>query len=822
MDNIESLKRLKGQKFVFLNVRSLYCHLNELQIEFDGTDFILLGFCETWLTNLVPDSMIKLSGYLPIRLDRQVSKKGGGVMFYIKDNIKWQILESYGQISNSNIEVLTIIIERKFHSKLFVSIVYLPPKSNINYALSHLDLIADEIGSDEWIIGGDFNVNFAKNTGNDITLLKNNLVYKHSLKQLISTPTRITASSASIIDHLYVSKADDISCRGAIDYGLSDHNLIFMCIKKQTSNSKSHENFRCRNMKNYSRDLLNHELMNIDWSKFYLMSEPNLMWAYMYNSYLAAAEITAPMCEMKGVKSKQNWVNAELLSLIRERDEYKTKADSLNGNKHYENFKKTRNKVRRLIYKAKRDYIKLKISNAESNSKKYWSELKEILPIGKNKSKENIDIALNRENGESISAQLIPDYVNDFFVSVGKKLADKIKTDNSEYRTSIAECSLNADETLCTWDPIREAELELLVRDINVHKNSNIKDISTKVIKDCFLITIKQITFLFNQICNTGIFPLLWKEALVVPLFKSGNKFIISNYRPISLLPVVAKLLEKLLHKRLYKHLDNIKFFSVCQCGFRPRLGIEDSIDKLLRYAYSNFNNNKFLLTIFYDLCKAFDTIDHGLLLDKLKGAGILDKPLELMTNYLSERNQRCIVNNSISDSRNIICGVPQGSTLGPLLFIIYINDMVKFVKNIEISLYADDTAFFLASKDINHLNSELSTAAAKFKHWCDLNKLTVNYKKSKVLLLSGYTAIKTKTLRSQIDINIGGFKLETVKEYKYLGIILDERLLFHSHLDMIKRKISQRKYLLNKIRWVIGFKDALLLFKSSILPCIL
>lgn len=821
MDNIDSLKKLKGQIYVFLNVRSLYCHLNELQIDFENTKFILLGLCETWLTNNMPDSMINLRGYIPVRLDREVLKKGGGVMFYVRHDITWQLLERNGRISNNNIEILTIVLSRKFQSKLYVSIVYIPPKSNLNNAFIDLDSVANEIGNNDWIIGGDFNIDLTKTSGNNASKLKSNFTYKFSLKQLVTTPTRISASSASLIDHLYVSNNEDIASSGVITYGLSDHNLTYICIKKMISDSLVRETFSCRNMKYYSRDLLNQNLREINWDKFYLMQDPNLMWAFMYNSYLAAAEATAPTCTLKDVKPKKSWVTADLLTLIRERDEHKAKADSLNGNQHFETFKRTRNKVRRLVYKAKRDFIKTRINNAGKDSKKYWSELKEILPTGKRKSNDRLHIDLQTENRDSLTSTQIPDYTNNFFVSVGKKLADKITTDNKEYRENISQCNPLQNNMLASWDPIREAELELLVRDININKSSNIKDISTRIIKDCFLLTIKQTAFLFNQICNVSIFPTAWKEALVVPLFKGGNKLLISNYRPISLLPVIAKLLEKLLHKRLYSFLADSNFFSNCQCGFRPLLGVENSIDKLLQYTYNSFNGNKFVLTIFYDLCKAFDTIDHGLLLDKLKGAGLSSKPLKLMTDYLSNRSQRCIVNNIISNSNKIICGVPQGSTLGPLLFIIYINDMVNYIKNVEISLYADDTAFYLASNNISHLNSELSIAAMKFKEWCDLNKLTVNYNKSKVLLLSSHTAKKTKLIRSQINVNIHGFSLSVVKEYKYLGFILDERLLYHDHLEMIKHKISQRKYLLKKIRWSIGFRDALLLYKSSILPFI-
>lgn len=146
-------------------------------------------------------------------------------------------------------------------------------------------------------------------------------------------------------------------------------------------------------------------------------------------------------------------------------------------------------------------------------------------------------------------------------------------------------------------------------------------------------------------------------------------------------------------------------------------------------------------------------------------------------------------------------------------------NDLVKFIKNLNITLYADDTAFFLASNNITFLTTELSKAASKFKNWCDLNKLTLNLNKSKVLLISGSTAKKIKQIKETVVVTINNEPLELVSEYKYLGIVLDERLNFHSHLDSIRKRISQRLYLLKKIRWVINYKDALLLYKSSILP---
>lgn len=172
-----------------------------------------------------------------------------------------------------------------------------------------------------------------------------------------------------------------------------------------------------------------------------------------------------------------------------------------------------------------------------------------------------------------------------------------------------------------------------------------------------------------------------------------------------------------------------------------------------------------------------------------------------------------------ISSLKNITCGVPQGSTLGPLLFIIYMNDLVSHISSTKMSLYADDTAFFKGSNNIDELNQELSKAANQFKGWCDLNRLTLNLNKSKVMLLSGYSYKKTQTIKRSVNINIGNTTLELVTSYRYLGLIIDERLTYTEHLNMIKSNIKKRSYLLRKVRWIINEKDALRLYKSSIIP---
>ena len=266
--------------------------------------------------------------------------------------------------------------------------------------------------------------------------------------------------------------------------------------------------------------------------------------------------------------------------------------------------------------------------------------------------------------------------------------------------------------------------------------------------RDALEISLTQVNFLLNLVFTSGIFPDKWKIATLTPIPKQGVKTDVNNLRPISILPMPSKLIEKLIHLKLSNYLEENHILNNHQGGFRKGFSTIDTISKFTDDVALAINENKMTVATFIDFKKAFDTVDHKILLDKIENLGIQNKPLQLLKNYLKNRLQRTKVNGLYSDFNEIICGVPQGSILGPLLFIIYTNDIASVCKQCNFKCYADDTVVYFSSTDKNEALSTLQNDLDRLYQWCHQNKLTINIKKTKSMIFgTNNMTKKAKTL---------------------------------------------------------------------------
>ena len=317
-----------------------------------------------------------------------------------------------------------------------------------------------------------------------------------------------------------------------------------------------------------------------------------------------------------------------------------------------------------------------------------------------------------------IEEKYTAEFINTFFANIGPTLARNF-TNPWRYEGRDTEVSIDNIIT-------NEEEVLKYCKEINVNKASCIENVSSRVLKNAFALQITRFTLLLNRSFITGIFPDKWKSANVIPLYKGGNRHDVGNYRPVSLLPLPSKIIEKNVHNRLSSHLEDNDLLDINQGGFRKNHSTIHTVTKLTNDIFNGINTREVTLACFIDMAKAFDTVNHEILIQKLSKLGIKQVLLNWIKNYLTNRNQCTFANGITSSFSDIVCGVPQGSILGPLIFIIYVNHISNILENCKHLLYADDTVIYKTG-DLNQNTVLLEQDLYKFKIWCDRNQLTMN-----------------------------------------------------------------------------------------------
>ena len=342
-------------------------------------------------------------------------------------------------------------------------------------------------------------------------------------------------------------------------------------------------------------------------------------------------------------------------------------------------------------------------------------------------------------------------------------------------------------------------------------KSSGPNSIPIKILKVLDLPISNDLSILINESFETGIFPEKLKIAKVIPIFKKGLTSRKSNYRPISLLSVFSKLFAKLMHKRLYRFLEICEILCCMQFGFRTGHSTDHALVSLTETIKSSLDKNRYGCGIFIDLQKAFDTVNHELLLKKLEHYGIRGIALNWFYSYLSCRKQFVSVNGHSSSLREISCGVPQGSVLGPLLFLIYINDLPNSSQLLSFFLFADDTNIYYESNDLAILMRRVNKELKKLKLWLDSNKLAFNVDKTNFVLFHS----PHKKLSEYADLKIGKQFIQRTLYVKFLGVMIDEHLTWKYHTTELCKKLSRTAGIFFKVRHHVPLPTLICLYNS-------
>lgn len=775
-------------KIIHLNIRSIGCDDNFgnflILLERININFDILILSECWLSKC--SHIPVMAGYLHTKSKH--CNQNDGVVVYVKENLTCILDEP--SLSDSN----CIII--KFSSDLAICALYRSPSyKNIDNFLDSLDSTLASLRHFKSIaLLGDLNINISPQQSDSKADGYLNLAASHAMLPAHVFPTR----HGSCLDHVLL-KTNTPAVTLVLDSFVTDHAPVVLCCEL---NSRLQINQRSSVFTDIPACIAS--LENFDFSHIL-----NNLSAGMATSDLVGdlSSIVASNSRIVKTSSRRRtvkpWITRGLVRCIRNRDKLHRKSK-----KHPDNetlaitYRRYRNFCNKLLKRIKRDYEKTEFEKHKNNPKETWKLIKKISNLNTCPSSSSELLSLHACPGTSLKL------VNEFFANIGKNMADKITSSNTSSHVPSfdgEEAQINSMALLDTDNK----EIEYIIGELKTTSATGWDGIPTFIIKAAKKCLVPVLCHVLNLCLRSGHFPLVFKKALVHPIYKSGDRDSVTNYRPISVLPVLSKILEKILNNRLLSYLNSKNILASNQYGFRSGKSTEDAVLDLTGLIVKHLNANKKPIGIFLDLSKAFDTVSVPILLSKLENIGVRGIAWNMFHSYLNDRCQCVKVDRFSSDPVPISYGIPQGSVLGTTLFLIYINDLCRLkLVNSEIVTYADDTAIVVHGDTWDDARSHAESAMRVVMAWLVKNLLTLNLEKTKLItfapLLSSQPGT-TFTLQAhrclRVDATCGCPVISREDSMKYLGVVVDSRLSWREHIQSLNTRTRKLIYIFKKLR---------------------
>ena len=637
------------------------------------------------------------------------------------------------------------------------------------------------------IIGLDHNLDFLKSNSHSGTnqFIQHNL--DSNLIPTITRPTRIMKSSATLIDNILVSQ----SLCGNYDSGIlvddiSDHMPSICVIKSIKGVGKDPVQITSRDTRPRNLTALKNHLCSYDWMKVLSTSDINTAMSNLHTILQKEVDHCIPkvtrVLKKKQVR-REAWITSTLKrSIDKSKRLYHQSLKHPDNDAVREHYLAYKNTLKKTLQSAKRLFYQKKCAEFQQNTKRLWQIINKV--SGKINDKTTSIDCLSIDGVRQYSGDVIVNTMAKYFANVGKTFANKIPKSSRSVANYLEFSQKNSKSLFLT--PSIEEEIVKIIDELPSKRSSGVDNISNVLLKELSVILCKPLCLIMNRLMQTGIFPDLMKLAEVIPLYKGKSRESETNYRPISLLTTMSKIVEKVVYMRVYKFLTNTGQICETQYGFRSNHSCEHAVAQVVGKVLKNLENKKSTISVMLDLFKVFDTIEHSIMLQKLELFGVRGVCLNWFRSYLENRRMRvkCKITNSqnemLSEYHTVNYGTPQGSCLGPLIFLIFVNDMQMHLTDVESVQFADDTTILFGHRNEIYLQYCIERELSILSDWFKANKLTLNVDKSVFLLFN-------RTGHKQISqLKLGDKMIRRVSNTKFLGTWIDDQLNWKTHMSKL------------------------------------